>query len=345
MNKLPTYFLNLAVAVILGTLISITQQLVLFGLPIRKDPILLGEIVYATIYISLYLLLVRMQFKVFPPITRSGKVSSSRIMLGFGTIQVLSFLLLFLIGILLILVTKGTTQIKLKDFAQLRFIFVYYFFINFIFYCIAIGIHLYKLYVKEKDQKHLAEKSFMEAQLQMLRQQLNPHFLFNNLNIIASTIKTNPTVAYDFTKNMANFYRKVLESENTGWITLEEELKTIRYYLHLLSVRFEDKLKTEINISKEDAGQYRIPEFVLQPIIENIIKHNECSRSKPLLIIIEIKQPNMLLVKNNYQPKMNKEDGLGVGWFNIESRYKHLGAASPVKYLDGDWFCVEVPLT
>lgn len=182
----------------------------------------------------------------------------------------------------------------------------------------------------------------MSAQLQMLRQQLNPHFLFNNLNIIASTINNNPKLAYEFTKSMASFYRKVLESENDGWIILKDELKTIQSYLYILAVRFEEKLIFKIEVPDELQHIFSVPDFILQPIVENAVKHNTCSKSNPLQIIITINESGNLLIKNNYQPKDENNESIGIGWFNIENRYKYLEAKAPIKYIKDGWYCVEV---
>jgi LytS/YehU family sensor histidine kinase len=112
----------------------------------------------------------------------------------------------------------------------------------------------------------------------------------------------------------------------------------------MLSIRFEDKLVIKIEAGEDQQQRYLIPEFILQPVVENIIKHNECSRAKPLHIIIRVTEEDALEVKNNIQLKDSKQDGLGIGWFNIESRYKYLGAESPEKYEKDGWFCVKVPL-
>jgi LytS/YehU family sensor histidine kinase len=206
------------------------------------------------------------------------------------------------------------------------------------------GYKILKQFTLMRNTSMRNEKAAMEAQLQMLRSQLNPHFLFNSLNIIASTIKSNPDIAYDFTKNMAAFYRKVLESENVGWVLLKEELKTIRYYLKMLTIRFEDKLVIRIEVDEDQQQQFLIPEFILQPVVENIIKHNECSRARPLHIQISVGGDGVLEVRNNIQLKDSRQDSLGIGWFNIESRYKYLGAQNPEKYEKEGWFYVKVPL-
>ncbi|MFY8127936.1 MAG: sensor histidine kinase [Chitinophagaceae bacterium] len=260
----------------------------------------------------------------------------------FVILQSIGFVLFIVFSIVFTIALHGSFSIKLKNILQLRFIFIYFFFIHSLIYIAGVAIRLYKMYSSEKDAKHLAEKSFLSAQLQMLRQQLNPHFLFNNLNIIASTIHYNPTLASDFTKSMASFYRKVLETDNENWVSVKNEIKTIQSYLHLLSVRFEDKLQFTIDVSLDIQNNYVVPDFILQPIVENVVKHNSCSITAPLQIIITAKNQNSLIIKNNYQPKNNEHESVGIGWFNVESRYKFLGAKMPIKYINDGWFYVEV---
>jgi LytS/YehU family sensor histidine kinase len=248
------------------------------------------------------------------------------------------------LGISMTIVEKGEWNFTFKGSEQLRFIMLYYVLLIGLTYIVMCGYHIIRQFAIVRNTSMRNEKAAMNAQLQMLRSQLNPHFLFNSLNIIASTIKSNPDVAYDFTKNMAAFYRKVLESENIGWVLLKEEIKTINYYLKMLSIRFESKLLISIEVTEAQQQAFLIPEFILQPIIENIIKHNECSRAKPLQIKIAVHDGEVLEVKNNIQLKEDKQDGLGIGWFNIESRYKYLGAESPEKYEQEGWYYVKVPL-
>jgi LytS/YehU family sensor histidine kinase len=242
------------------------------------------------------------------------------------------------------LIEKGKWNFTFKASEQLRFIILYYILLIGLTYMVMCGYKILKQFTLMRNTSMRNEKAAMEAQLQMLRSQLNPHFLFNSLNIIASTIKSNPDIAYDFTKNMAAFYRKVLESENVGWVLLKEELKTIRYYLKMLTIRFEDKLVIRIEVDEDQQQQFLIPEFILQPVVENIIKHNECSRARPLHIQISVDGDGVLEVRNNIQLKDSRQDSLGIGWFNIESRYKYLGAQNPEKYEKEGWFYVKVPL-
>jgi two-component system, LytTR family, sensor kinase len=330
--------------IVIGVFVSLLQVIVLNGFPLQLKNDFWGEILFSSLYVFFLIQLQKRLLKSFIVQFKRKGVAVESLVKYFLLIQAGGMVLLFAIGFLLNFIILGVAAFRLREFSQLRFILVYYFFINTVIYSIGIALRLYQLYNREKDAKHQAEKSFMSAQLQMLRQQLNPHFLFNNLNIIASTVNSNPKLAYDFTKSMASFYRKVLETENSGWVTLKEELKTIRSYLYMLSVRFEEKLIYTINIPDEVQENFSVPDFILQPIVENVIKHNNCSKINPLQVMISINGSGNLEIKNNYQPKENGAESLGIGWFNIESRYKYLEAKMPVKYLKEGWFYVEITL-
>jgi two-component system, LytTR family, sensor kinase len=340
-KKMAYYFLFYLT---LGFIISVLQQIVLQGFPLKMDGDFWEEWLGSSLYIFLFIQLQLIVLRHFITAFKQQENWAPFMMKYFLVIQSLGFVLLIVYSILITVVVNGRFDVRLKDIGQLRFIFVYFFFIHSVIYIAGIAVRLYKLYNKEKDAKHHVEKSFLSAQLQMLRQQLNPHFLFNNLNIIASTITDNPKLAYDFTKSMASFYRKVLETENAGWVTLKEELKTIGSYLYMLGVRFEDKLIFTIEVSEAMQHQFSVPDFILQPIVENAVKHNVCSKASPLRISITVNEPNTLVIKNNHQPKDAHTDSVGIGWFNIENRYKYLEATAPVKYIKDGWFIVEVPL-
>jgi two-component system, LytTR family, sensor kinase len=342
MFKKMFYFLLFYVT--LGLIVSVLQHLVLLGFPFNPDKYFLEEWLGSSLYIFLF---IQMQRRVLKSLIlnmneRVGTIPL--IMKYFLLLQLLGFVLLMSYSILITVLIKGSLEIQLKDVVQLRFIFVYFFFIHSVLFITEIALRFYRLYITEREAKYRAEKSFLSTQLQMLRQQLNPHFLFNNLNIIASTVNSNPQLAYKFTRSMASFYRKVLETENSGLIGLNEELKTIQAYLYMLSVRFEEKLNYVIDVTQSVQQSFFIPDFILQPIVENAVKHNTCSKSSPLEIIISINEEGSLEVKNNYQPKEGANDSLGIGWFNIESRYKYLGAKAPEKFLKDGWYYVVVPL-
>lgn len=338
------YLFTYLMYLVLGCMVAVIQEIVLHGFPLQLGNEIWGEILYAFLYLSVLISFQKWLLSRHIRKEINEVFSVESLMKVFLWQQIAGFLWFFSLAVILELITTGKLPEGLKAVYQLRFILIYYFMLNALVFGVGISIRLYMLFSLEREAKHRAEKSYMSAQLQMLRQQLNPHFLFNNLNIIASTIHSNPQLAYDFTRSMASFYRKVLETEGSGWVTLRHELNTIRAYLYMLGVRFEDKLLFRIEVPEELQDQRHLPDFILLPVVENAVKHNLCSKKQPLEIVITLADDNTLLIKNSYQPRDASAESLGIGWFNIESRFQYLGGKTPVKYIRDGWFCVEVPL-
>ncbi len=170
---------------------------------------------------------------------------------------------------------------------------------------------------KVSEQKVIARSA--EAQFDALKNQLDPHFLFNSLNVLVSLIEENPKAATKFTTSLSKVYRYVLEQRNKETVAVDEELNFARTYVHLLKMRFEDSLDIEIPERSQDPEAMVVP-LSLQLLLENAVKHNTVSDSKPLKIRI-YEAGNQLVVDNNLQPKAVVKKGSGVGLQNIASRY------------------------
>jgi LytS/YehU family sensor histidine kinase len=200
----------------------------------------------------------------------------------------------------------------------------------------------------EKQKKELEnyteqlEKENILAQYEALKNQVNPHFLFNSLNALGSLIKKDPLEAYKFTKEFSKIYRVVLELKEHSLIHLSEELDFIKSYLFLQKIRFGDNLSVEINIPSQYLDHY-IPPFSLQLVIENAIKHNIISEEHPLRIELYYEN-DRLVVRNNLQIRNNFHGSTGVGSKNMELRYKLAGSAEPQFYTDAEHYYVRLPL-
>lgn len=160
------------------------------------------------------------------------------------------------------------------------------------------------------------------AQYELLKQQINPHFLFNSLNTLKSMVETADKHSVDFILKLANFYRFTLESRKLDLIHLSEELEIVDAYIFLLKARFEDGFTFTNTINNKYLSTL-IPPFTLQLLIENCIKHNVVSLEHPLHIMLYVEDDN-IVVENQLQPKRNEESSLGVGLKNISMRYSHL---------------------
>ncbi|NNC69654.1 MAG: histidine kinase [Flavobacteriaceae bacterium] len=168
-----------------------------------------------------------------------------------------------------------------------------------------------------KIQKVIAGTA--SAQFDALKNQLDPHFLFNSLNVLTSLIDEDPNNAQKFTTSLSKVYRYVLEQKNKDLVTVEDELNFARTYMSLLKNRFEDSIIFEIpdNVSNPDA---KVVPLSLQLLLENAVKHNTVAANKPLHIKI-YETENSLVVENNLQPKQVVKKSSGVGLANIVQRY------------------------
>lgn len=174
-----------------------------------------------------------------------------------------------------------------------------------------------------KTQLLRLQKENLQSQFEMLKNQVNPHFLFNSLNVLISLIKLEPDTAEKFTEQLSKVYRYVLENKEKDLVNLETEIDFLKAYVFLLEIRFMDKLKISIDI-KDDKLLLQIPPIALQLLIENAIKHNTFSKKSPLIIEIFIDEENYLYVCNNLQIRENRIESTGIGLKNIENRYKYL---------------------
>lgn len=161
----------------------------------------------------------------------------------------------------------------------------------------------------------------LNAQYELLKQQVNPHFLFNSLNTLQAMIDMNDAESSDFVRNLSFFYRFSLENKKNDLILLKKELEILESFIFLLKSRFEEGIEIEINFD-EKIKQTFIPPFTLQLLVENCIKHNIVSLEQPLHINI-FEENNFLFVSNNKQSKINQES-FGIGLSNIKGRYSYI---------------------
>jgi len=192
-----------------------------------------------------------------------------------------------------------------------------------------------------EESENLKRES-LSAQLNALRSQVNPHFLFNNLNTLCSLIPENPKLAVDFVQQLSKVYRHILEVKDEKSILLKDELDLLKAYTFLLKTRFDKNLDVTIDIPTEKL-QKRIVPLSLQILMENAIKHNIVSADKPLHIDISTVNGS-LFVSNNLQMKNQVNECTGIGLDNIRNRYK-LISEKPVNVTTNDNnFTVSIPL-
>ena len=165
------------------------------------------------------------------------------------------------------------------------------------------------------------QSEMLDYQYKSLVNQVNPHFLFNGLNVLTSLVHEDPDLAVKFIQQLSKVYRYTLENRDRELVSIEEEKKFIKSYLFLLDIRFEDSLKVDLQLDENQKGML-IP-MALQILVENAIKHNMISKQKPLKLKIE-SCDDVICVSNNLQLPENKPHSTGFGLENINKRLRLL---------------------
>jgi LytS/YehU family sensor histidine kinase len=175
-----------------------------------------------------------------------------------------------------------------------------------------------------------------------LQDQLNPHFLFNNLSTLMAIIPEDTNKALTFTEKFTDVYRYVLKSSNSRLIPLEEELEFIRAYITLHKERLAEGFRWNIEIEKDQLNKL-LPPLSLQYLVENAIKHNLATETRPLKLDIYTKN-DRLIVSNNFQPR-NSTYSTNTGLSNLKRRYQYFGLKGSVEVINtGETFSVSIPL-
>ncbi len=213
------------------------------------------------------------------------------------------------------------------------------------FFIIAIyeGVYFYNKLQRSLIEKAELERANIQSQLEGLKNQVNPHFLFNSLNTLTYIISEDQQLGVRFVQQLAKVYRYILEIREKKLIPLSEELSFLDSYIFLLKERFGDNLQVSIEVDDEYMD-YKIVPLSLQILFENAIKHNIISSSKPLEVSVFVQKGRKLVVKNKLQKKNQEMSSTKVGLKNIESRYAFF-SNDPVEVLvTAEYFIVILPL-
>jgi len=204
------------------------------------------------------------------------------------------------------------------------------------------GINLLRQWRDSLAEAEKYKKESAEFEFEMLQAQINPHFLFNSLNTLSSLVYENPDRSAEFIRKLSDVYRHVLDSRQKELIDIREELIFIKSYIFLLELRFENKLKIEVQI-EESLMARKIAPLTLQLLVENAVKHNVVSDKMPLEIRI-FNEDKYIIVKNPLQVKVVEEQRNQMGLRNIQSRYKALCGEKIIISDTEDIFMVKVPI-
>jgi len=255
--------------------------------------------------------------------TRNWKPNQrlKRIIIGFSGAIVITLFCMFFLN-MLVQTTLG--DIDIEDFIANQSVANYQFAIWITIAAVSIGhiIYFYNKSQKNKIKEQKVIAGAASAKFDALKNQLDPHFLFNSLNVLTSLIEENPDNAQKFTTSLSKVYRYVLEQKSKELVTVDEELNFAKTYMSLLKMRFEDSIIFEMPNMASNPEAKVVP-LSLQLLLENAVKHNMVTSRKPLHIKI-YEDGDYLVVMNNLQPKQIVKKSSGVGLENIKQRYKLL---------------------
>jgi len=271
----------------------------------------------------------------------SERFSLRRIVVGFISSFVVTLFVIFLLRVFIDVVVEGSTFKTYWDNekpANYVFATVMTFIVLLCFY----AFYIYKAYndSKVKEQKIIAGTA--SAQFESLKNQIDPHFLFNSLNVLSSLIEENPENAQRFTTSLSKIYRYVLEQKDKELVSVSEELAFAKTYMNLLKMRFENSITYDVPAGFDNPEAKVVP-LSLQLLLENTIKHNVVSEQKPLHIKINIEN-NYLIVENNLQKKEVLQDRRGVGLQNIVNRYGLISERKVLIEENEQFFKVKIPI-
>ncbi len=208
------------------------------------------------------------------------------------------------------------------------------------FYELLLFMEAWKKAVQEAEG---LKKINVMVQLDSLKNQVKPHFLFNSLNTLTALVEKDTTAAVTFIAQLSKVYRYLLQSNEKELILLGQEIEFTKAYFFLLQTRFQQGLFLQIEVPEKYLN-YLIPPLTLQILVENAVKHNQVSSRKPLQVDIHIEESNWLVIRNNLQPKRMAVASNGMGLANISAKYQLLSQPQVLILQEANTFTVKVPL-
>ena len=186
------------------------------------------------------------------------------------------------------------------------------------------------------------ERAKAETELEALKNQIDPHFMFNSLNTLSFLIETDKIKALEFNDSLSDVYRYILMNKNKELVQLGEELTFLNNYYALLKLRFGNSINF-ISAIENDADNFLIPPISLQILLENAVKHNKFDEKEPLEINMTIKETSLIFV-NEIRRKINKRESSKIGLKNLNERYKLITSKDIEITNDEINFTVKLPL-
>ncbi|CAN5595419.1 hypothetical protein BH10BAC3_BH10BAC3_08390 [soil metagenome] len=230
-----------------------------------------------------------------------------------------------------------------ENITPLKLNLTYAWLVNLLYHLLNTVIYYFKEYTSSRIEAEELKRFHTQAELQLVKSQINPHFLFNNLNVLSALVIQNNSEANRFIEEFSKVYRYILNNHEKELVDLKTELHYINPYIFLLQKRFGDGLKFTIDIP-DNYGTYLVIPAAIQMLIENAIKHNVVSRHKPLHITLHVNGNNTVVVSNNLQAKKNVENSTEIGLKNIVKRYSLVSNREVLISNGANAFKVELPL-
>jgi len=207
---------------------------------------------------------------------------------------------------------------------------------------IIYAISFFKSWRVQVQETEQVKNEALALKYKVLQDQINPHFLFNSLNVLDSLMDIDITKAKEFNRELSLFYRSVLHFKDQDIISLKEEIDFVKKYIYLQQIRFGDAL--QVDIIANNTVQGKVIPLSIQALVENAIKHNEISKAHPLKIVIAISDAHELIVENNLQPKVVLEKTSKTGLRNLAGRYEFLTGKEMIITNNEKYFRVSLPL-
>lgn len=230
-----------------------------------------------------------------------------------------------------------------QDFSlTLKLVIGFTFRINLFLHCINTIVYFIDKSKNAELEAEKLKKKEAEYRFTALRNQIDPHFLFNNFNVLTSLVKSKPEVATEFIDQLSDVYRYLLYTQENQVVKLAQEIDFVKSYLYLLRIRFNDRLQVDFKIEPSQLNNYIAPAS-LQLLIENAVKHNVLTKKNPLHISVYV-EGDYLIVENEIRPKDEREPSSKVGLKNIKDRYLVLSPDHPVKVEQNKLFRVSIPI-
>jgi two-component system, LytTR family, sensor kinase len=220
---------------------------------------------------------------------------------------------------------------------------IYAVLVNLLFHLVNAIFFYFTEYKTKWIEAEQLKRISTQAELQVIKNQINPHFLFNNLNVLSALVMQNNAEANKFIEAFSQVYRYILNNQDKELVALQAELEFIKPYIFLLEKRFSQGLKITVEIPEKYNANFIIPAS-LQMLIENAIKHNVATRVKPLHIVLHANGNNTLEVSNNLQLREVVENSTEIGLQNIMKRYMLVSGKEVLVEQTTDTFKVTLPL-